>query len=104
MSENNRIPEFQTERLTLKEVSLKYIDSYEKNFIDYEVIRYLSTAVPWPYPKDGVRDFLTSVILPQQGKDRWTWGIFLNDNPDELIGVVDLWRKGCPENRGFWLA
>lgn len=21
-----------------------------------------------------------------------------------MIGAVDLWREGCPENRGFWLA
>lgn len=23
---------------------------------------------------------------------------------DEVIGVVDLWRKPSPENRGFWLG
>lgn len=31
-------------------------------------------------------------------------GIFLKENPQELIGVVDLWREGRPENRGFWLS
>ena len=36
-------------------------------------------------------------------RDRY-WGIFLKDNPDEIIGAIGLWRDGVPENRGFWLA
>jgi len=42
--------------------------------------------------------------VPAQGNDRWVWGIFLKVNPIELIGVVDMWRDGRPENRGFWLG
>lgn len=97
-------PPFTTQRLLLKAVSEKDIPSYERYFIDYEVIRHLSSIVPWPYPEDGVRDFLQNIILPKQGLDRWVWGIFLLQNPEELIGVVDLWRPGKPENRGFWLG
>lgn len=77
---------------------------YEKYFVDYEVISHLSAAVPWPYPKGGVADYLKTIILPAQGKDRWAWGIFLKSNPHETIGCVDIWRKGSPENRGFWLG
>lgn len=47
---------------------------------------------------------MNNVILPTQGIDRWMWGIFLKENPSEMIGSVDLWRKGIPENRGFWLG
>ncbi|MFP5385123.1 MAG: GNAT family N-acetyltransferase [Bacteriovoracia bacterium] len=98
------LPIFQTDRLILKPVELKDAAAYEKHFVDYEVIQHLSSAVPWPYPKDGVKYFLEKIILPQQGKDRWVWGIFLKENPDELIGCVDLWREPRPENRGFWLG
>lgn len=80
------------------------LSDYEKHFVDYEVIRNLSAAVPWPYPKDGIRDFLEQVILPAQGKDRWVWGLFLKENPKELMGCIDLWREGRPEHRGFWLG
>ncbi len=98
------IPKLETKRLVLKPLELSHSESYEKNFVDYEVIRFLSDQVPWPYPAGGVADFLENVILPKQGLTRWTWGIFLKENPDEVIGVVDLWREGCPEHRGFWLA
>ena len=32
------------------------------------------------------------------------WGVFEISSPNELIGCVDLWRDGHPENRGFWLG
>ena len=99
-----KVPSFETARLLLKPVTLGDLPGYQKYFVDYEVIRHLSDAVPWPYPDDGVRFFLENVILPVQGTDRWVWGIFMKTNPDELIGCVDLWREGRPENRGFWLG
>ena len=101
---DNPIPSFQTARLILKPVSLKDVEAYKKFFVDYEVIQYLSSAVPWPYPENGVEYFLESLILPRQGIDRWCFGIYLLTNPDELIGCVDLWREPRPENRGFWLG
>ena len=101
---NSTIPLFTTERLILKEVTLADLPAYKKYFINYSVISQLSSSVPWPYPDDGVEWFLNNIILPNQGKDRWMWGIHLKENPDQLIGAVDLWRKGVPEHRGFWLG
>jgi ribosomal-protein-alanine N-acetyltransferase len=98
------IPQFETERLILRAVTQSDVPSYKKHFVDYEIIRHLSSRVPWPYPENGVEDFINNFILPFQGKDKWVWGIFLKTNPDELIGVIDLWRKGIPEHRGFWLG
>lgn len=98
------LPSFQTQRLILKEVTEADIPSYTKYFVDYDIIRHLSASVPWPYPKNGVGDWLKATVFPNQGKDKWVWGIFLKENPAELIGVVDLWREGKPENRGFWLG
>jgi [ribosomal protein S5]-alanine N-acetyltransferase len=98
------LPRFETKRLILKEVTINDVPSYEKNFVDYEVIRHLSSLVPWPYPKNGVVDFLNNSVIPNQGKDRWVWGLFLKSNPAELVGAIDLWRECKPENRGFWLA
>lgn len=104
MTKDEKLPRFSTERLLLREVKLTDRYSYKRNFVDYDVIRTLSNAVPWPYPENGVEDFLGNVIIPNQGKDRWMWGIFLKTKPDELIGCVELWRQGRPEHRGFWLA
>jgi [ribosomal protein S5]-alanine N-acetyltransferase len=98
------LPTLSTDRLLLRAVTLYDIPAYQKHFVDYEVIQYLSAAVPWPYPEDGVEYFFNQLILPRQGIDRWCWGIFLKSHPEELIGCVDLWREPRPENRGFWLG
>jgi [ribosomal protein S5]-alanine N-acetyltransferase len=95
---------FTTERLLLRPVSEADIPAYTRYSVDYEVIRHLSAAVPWPYPDDGVADYICNRLLPQQGNDRWAWAITWQRNPLELIGLVDLWRPGTPENRGFWLG
>jgi len=99
-----KVPTFQTSRLILRELVEADATAYEKYFVDYNVIRTLTSLVPWPYPKGGVLEYIKTQILPNQGDDKWVWAITLKDNPDELIGVVDLWRAGKPENRGFWLA
>jgi [ribosomal protein S5]-alanine N-acetyltransferase len=100
----NGIAVLHTPRLRLRGLTLDDVPSYERHFVDYEVIRHLSAVVPWPYPPGGVEAFLRDVVLPQQGKDRWAWGLFLRDAPHECIGGIDLWREGRPHHRGFWLG
>ena len=97
-------PTFATARLVLRELSLSDAPAYERHFVDYEVIRNLSSAVPWPYPEGGVLEYIRDNVVPNQGLDRWVWAIALKESPSELIGAVDLWRKGRPEHRGFWLG
>ena len=99
-----QLPTFQTERLILTELQLSDAPTYTKHFINYEVIRHLSATVPWPYPEDGVLNYMTHDILPYQGIDKWVWKIALRDDPDELIGAIELVRKASPANRGFWLG
>jgi [ribosomal protein S5]-alanine N-acetyltransferase len=99
-----KLPVFTTERLILRGVTESDASAYEKHFVDYEVINQLASVVPWPYPAGGVPDYICHQIVPRQGDDRWVWGILLKEQPGEIIGVVDLWRTGTPENRGFWLG
>lgn len=98
------VPDLITERLLLRDISVRDADSYELHFVDYEVIRYLSERVPWPYPTEGIADFIRNDITPRQGKNRWFWGICLKEEPETVIGGIELWRPGTPENRGFWLG
>ncbi len=95
------VPDLETERLLLRDVLLADPAAYQQNFMDYEVIRELAAAVPWPYPENGVATFLEK-LQPAQGKDRWVWAIYLKPDFAEPIGNIDLRCK--PENRGFWLA
>lgn len=98
------LPTFTTQRLILREVTANDIPSYKTHFVNYEVIRHLAATVPWPFPDDGVESFLRQKVLPNQGKDRWVWGLHRKTQPDELIGAVDLRREGEPQHRGFWLG
>lgn len=99
-----KVPILETKRLILRELVEGDIPAYEKHFIDYEVIRMLTSLVPWPYPENGVHEYLESTVFPNQGNDKWVWAISLKEIPNELIGAIDLWREGTPENRGFWLG
>lgn len=99
-----KLPVFETERLILREVLPQDIPSYEKNFVDYDVIKHLSSGVPWPYPENGVQTYLENDVFPRQGQDKWVWGIFLKDKQSEIIGTVDISRVANPSNRGFWLG
>jgi [ribosomal protein S5]-alanine N-acetyltransferase len=98
------IPVFRTQRLILRGIMLSDAPSYQHHFNDYEIIRYLSAIVPWPYPPNGVAEYIKMEILPKQGNNHWFWGIFLQETPQEMIGGINLWRAPTPENRGFWLG
>jgi len=97
-------PTFETSRLVLRQVCEADVPAYEKHFIDYEVVRYLSAQIPWPYPEDGIRKFLLEQVLPALGKSRWSWAINLKESPQDLIGMVELFKPGLPQHRGFWLG
>ncbi len=98
------IAELETARLRLRGVTADDAPAIQRYFDDYAIIGELSGRVPWPYPANGALLFVNEYVHPWQGKDHWIWGLFLKSEPDALIGVVDLWRPGRPENRGFWLA
>lgn len=104
MSYMQDVPTFETKRLMLRELRITDAPAYQKHFKDYDVIQYLSARVPWPYPDDGAESFIKDVVLPNQGKTRWDWGIFLKDRPEEIIGSIGIFHPGIPENRGFWLG
>ena len=104
MSKSKPVPKFKTERLFIRGVELKDAESYETSFNNYQVIKHLSSGVPWPYPKGGVKEFLTENIFPYQGTTEWLWVIFKNDEQDKIIGSIHLSKEGRPEQRGFWLA
>jgi ribosomal-protein-alanine N-acetyltransferase len=98
------VPEFYTERLFIRGVRVEDAASYELGFADYEVIKHLAAQVPWPYPKGGALDYIENFLLPAQGENRWSWVLFEKNDVNKVIGCIELWRKGQPEHRGFWLA
>jgi len=100
---SNEIPTLTTGRLVLRPLGLADADALQALFPRWEIVRYLTNHVPWPYPPDGALTFLRDSVLPgvQRGTE-WHWSIRLQTAPEQLIGSIGLMdRPG--DNRGFWL-
>ena len=50
-------PIIETPRLLLKPTELKDAEQVQRIFPVWEIVRYLNSAVPWPYPPDGAEVF-----------------------------------------------
>jgi RimJ/RimL family protein N-acetyltransferase len=97
------VPNAETERLVLRPLGLADADQIQAIFPHWEIVRYLLTRVPWPYPTDGARDFIQQVALPDIVSGvSWIWTLRLKSAPEQIIGTLEL-RRG-EDNRGFWLG
>lgn len=97
------VPTFETRRLILRPLELADAEQAQALFPQWEIVRYLRSFVPWPYPHDGAYKFYRDVALPAiERGDEWYWMIRLKSAPDQLIGAISLGR-GKDDNRGFWL-
>jgi [ribosomal protein S5]-alanine N-acetyltransferase len=98
------ISQLQTPRLLLRPLELADAQQAQLLFPHWEVVRYLSNVVPWPYPPDGAYTFYRDAALPAMERgDEWHWTLRLKSEPDQLIGSITL-IKGEKINRGFWLG
>ncbi len=98
------VPALATDRLELRPLAISDAGAIQAAFPQWEVVRYLAAAVPWPYPPDGALRFLRDVVMPgMEAGASWCWSIRRRDDPERLIGVISL-RAGPDDNRGFWLV
>jgi RimJ/RimL family protein N-acetyltransferase len=97
-------PTLYTERLIMRALQLADAQAVQQQFAQWEVVRYLNAAVPWPYPEDGALTYLRDIALPAvaAGKE-WHWSIRLKSAPEQLIGNISLMDQQ-DNNRGLWLA
>ena len=58
-------PQLETPRLWLRPLELADAEQAQPLFPQWEVVRYLTNQVPWPFPSDGVHKFYRDVALPQ---------------------------------------
>lgn len=98
------IPDLETQRLLLKPLVLDDAPAIQTLFPQWEIVRFLASHIPWPYPPDGAENFLRDVALPGMaaGKE-WHWSLRPKTEPGQLIGVISL-LVGEKNNRGFWIA
>jgi RimJ/RimL family protein N-acetyltransferase len=97
------IPTITTSRLILRPLDLADAGAVQTLFPRWEIVRFMSNDIPWPYPADGALTFIRDVVLPamRQGTE-WHWSIRPKPAPEQLIGVISL-RDKPDDNRGFWL-
>lgn len=101
---NTSAPILKSASLELRPLELADSEAIQALFPHWEIVRYLATGVPWPYPADGALTFVRDVTLPAIVRgEEWAWSIRLRGRPDQLIGVVSL-RNKDEDNRGFWLG
>jgi len=98
-------PVLETERLLLRPLRLADAVAIQHWFANWNIIRRLSTNVPWPYPADGAETFLREMALPAMASgESLKWAITL-EGDDALIGAIDFTFEDTGlGNRGFWLA
>lgn len=96
-------PIITTSRLVLRPLEPADADAVQALFPRWEIVRYLNSHVPWPYPPDGALTFIRDQVLPAARRGtEWHWSIRLVAAAERLIGAIGLMdRPG--DNRGFWL-
>lgn len=94
----------ETRRLLLRPLMLEDAARTQELFPHWEIVKYLNSIVPWPYPADGVLTFYRDVALPAIAiAEQWVWTLRLTESPEEHIGIIHL-RRGEGNHRGFWLG
>jgi ribosomal-protein-alanine N-acetyltransferase len=97
------VPTITTSRLILRPLDLADADAVQAVFPQWEIVRFLTNKIPWPYPEDGALTFIRDIALPAMREGSgWHWSIRCKEAPEPLIGVIGLTDKPN-ENRGFWL-
>jgi ribosomal-protein-alanine N-acetyltransferase len=98
-------PVLETPRLILRPIRADDLDAMRRRFDQWEVVKYLSDSVPWPLPPDNFEIAMADTLEKMARRERCSWAITLKEDPDELIGRIDLWADDgvSRDQRGFWL-
>ena len=98
------ISELETARLHLRPLELADSSQTQILFPHWEIVKFLTRQVPWPYPADGAYSYYKNFALPAMERaEEWHWSLRLRGHPDQLIGCIGLF-KGEENNRGFWIG
>ena len=100
-------PTLQTSRLELRPLALSDVPAIQRHFNNWNIIRHLASAVPWPYPDDGADTFVRLQLGKiAAGEEIHQWVLALRAGEGEAIGNTHFRPRddGPKGNRGFWLA
>lgn len=88
----------------MRPVQMSDAERYQSLFANYEVIEFLDgNVIPWPYPEDGVVEFL-KMVLPKTESGETILLALVPNELDQMIGVLHLNPHSENDHRGFWLG
>lgn len=98
-------PTLETPRLRLRPLRLGDALRIQELFPHWEILQYMAAVIPWPYPDDGARQYLETVLPRMADGREHCWALTLkSDGDDRLIGVISLTPENAEDHRGFWLG
>ncbi|EDW8633057.1 GNAT family N-acetyltransferase, partial [Salmonella enterica subsp. enterica] len=98
------IPTLKTARLVLKPLTSNDAVQIQNIYPKWEIVQFMVSTVPWPYPDNGAENFVNNVALPDVNKGiAWLWTIRRHEHPNEIMGLIGLYDIQ-DNNRGFWLS
>lgn len=99
------IPFLETTRLKLRPIVRSDAPRIQLLFNNFEVLRYMAKAIPWPYPEDGASEFLDFLLPEMEALKKYAWAIERKGFSGEgLIGTIMLTPDAEEDSRGFWLG
>ena len=95
----------ETERLWLRPLQESDAPRAQLLINNPNVVRYLATVIPWPYPEDGALQYFRSVLPKIEAQEEYLWVILRKGHEEEgLIGLIVLTPGSDTDHRGFWLG
>jgi RimJ/RimL family protein N-acetyltransferase len=95
----------ETKRLLLRPLRELDAPRVQSLFPNYNLLRYMNAAIPWPYPEDGAISFIRSVLPKMEAQEEYYWAIVQKGAEDEaLVGVIGLTPASDEDHRGFWIG
>ena len=68
-------PTLNGKRILLRPLTIEDAPAIQSQFPHWNIVKNLSTKVPWPYPEDGAHQFLTHAVLPQMESGHLGWAL-----------------------------
>lgn len=99
-------PALETPRLVLRPLGADDVPALQRRFARWDVVRFLTHVVPWPYPPDGAATYVVQCLEEMTRGELCAWAIVHKEGPAELIGDIDLRADDGTglDHLGFWLS
>lgn len=98
-------PILSTDRLVLRPVRMGDVTSVQEGFSQWDVVKDLDAAVPWPIPCDWAASDMSDTLTRMARGEKCRWAITMKGD-DKLIGAIEL-RIDDGESRNqraFWMS